>query len=86
MWRRAGILGVVPVVLGACGGSDTLLATPRAITLSPASVQFGALTSTRQITAVVLDEVGRPIPGVPVSWSSDDGAIAAVDSGAVRFV
>src|SRR6266851_3892157 len=74
---------LLPVALCACKGTEAFVATPTSITLSPTSVSFGALFSTRQVTATVLDQRGNPIPGATVVWSSDNSLVALVNGGLV---
>lgn len=60
-----------------------------ATVITPASVAFGALGSTRQLSAGSVDSSGAPIPGTPaVTWSGlGDGATATVSaSGLVTAV
>jgi uncharacterized protein YjdB len=47
----------------------TVNAVANAVTITPSSVEFGALGSTRQLTAAVLDSGGTTIPGRGVNWS-----------------
>jgi uncharacterized protein YjdB len=47
----------------------TVNAVANAVTVTPSSVVFGALGSTRQLTASVLDSGGTTIPGRGVNWS-----------------
>ena len=75
--NRGRVLTVL-LVCSAC--QDTVVVTPSAITLSPRTVSFGALASTRAITATVLDEHGNPVHGAPVLWSSDDSTVAGVSA------
>ena len=53
---------------------------PTTIAVSPDSVALTALGQTVRLTAEVRDQVGRVMEGVPVSWSSADTTVAAVDS------
>ena len=55
---------------------------PRAteVTVTPATAWLTALDETVRFSAEVRDQAGRVMEGVPVSWSSADTAVAAVDS------
>ena len=44
------------------------------------SLSFGAIASTHQVTATVLDQRGDPIAGAAVVWSSDDPTVAGVNA------
>lgn len=79
--RRLPLL--VSLALGACKGSEAFVATPTSVALNLHAVSFGALGSTHQLTAAVLDQRGDPIPGAAVVWSSDNPAVADVNAGLV---
>jgi hypothetical protein len=72
----------VAVLLALCGckGGDAFVGAPASITLSPRSLSFGALSSSRQVTAAVLDAHDDPIRSAPVVWSSDNPSVAAVST------
>ena len=53
---------------------------PTAIAVTPDTVALTALGQTVQLAAEVHDQIGRVMEGVPVSWSSADTLVAAVDS------
>ena len=53
---------------------------PTAIAVTPDTVALTALGQTAQLAAEVRDQNGRVMEGVPVSWSSADTTVAAVDS------
>ena len=53
---------------------------PAAITVTPDTVALTALGQTAQLTVEVRDQMGRVMEGIPVSWSSTDTTVAAVDS------
>ena len=53
---------------------------PTAVTVIPDTVALTALGQTAQLAAEVRDQNGRVMEGVPVSWSSTDTTVAAVDS------
>ncbi len=54
--------------------------SPTTIAVTPDTVALTALGQTVQLTAEVRDQAGRAMVGVPVSWSSADTTVAAVDS------
>jgi hypothetical protein len=70
----------LPLVLAACKGTEAFVATPTSISLSPTAVSFGAIASSHQVTATVLDQRGDPIPGAAVVWSSDNSVVATVST------
>ena len=78
--NRGRVLAVL-LVCSAC--QDTVVVTPSAITLSPRTVSFGALASTRAITATVLDAHGNPVHGATVLWSSEDSTVASVSASGI---
>ena len=49
------------------------------ITVSPAPA-FVVVKGTQQLTAVVRDSVGNAIPGLTVTWQSNNAAVASVSS------
>ena len=60
-------------------------AAPTTTAVSPDSVRLSALGDTARLLAEVFDQVGRPMPGAAVAWSSADSTVATVDSaGLVR--
>jgi uncharacterized protein YjdB len=70
-------LGAV-LVLG-CGSK------PAEIRVTPAKLTFYGSGRTQTIKFDVVDKKGRPLPGVPVAWTSDKPAVASVDNnGLVR--
>ncbi len=75
---RSRLLLVLSLALGACKGSEAFVATPTTITLSLHAVNFGALGSSHQVTATVLDQPGAPIPSATVVWTSDNPFVATV--------
>jgi Leishmanolysin/Bacterial Ig-like domain (group 1) len=83
MLLRRRLLLLVSLALGACKGSEAFVATPTSVALNLHAVSFGALGSTHQLTAAVLDQRGDPIPGAAVVWSSDNPAVADVNAGLV---
>ena len=59
----------------------TVLApAPTTVVVTPDTVALTALGQTAQLAAEVGDQIGRTMEGVPVSWSSADTLVAAVDS------
>ncbi|MCY4647085.1 MAG: Ig-like domain-containing protein [Gammaproteobacteria bacterium] len=66
----------------ASGTSDiTVVASaPTAVGVTPDTVALTALGQTAQLAAEVRDQIGRVMESVPVSWSSADTTVAAVDS------
>ena len=51
-----------------------------AVSVRPDTVSFMALGDTARLSAEVLDQFGRTLPGAAVSWLSGDPSVAAVDS------
>lgn len=86
MLLRRRLLLLVSLALGACKGSEAFVATPTSVALNLHAVSFGALGSTHQLTAAVLDQRGDPIPGAAVVWSSDNPAVADVNAGLVTAI
>ena len=61
------------------------VAAPTMVAVTPDSVSLMALGDTVRLSAEVLDQAGRPMPGAAVAWSSADPAVVSVDStGLVR--
>ena len=57
------------------------------VTLDADSIRFGALRSTRQVSAHATDEFGNVVPGVTAVWTSTDpGVVAVGQSGAVTSI
>ncbi len=81
----AALAGIAALVLS-CGDGAIEPApmppasVPTTVTVSPASATLTALGATARFTAEVRDQNGRVMEGVPVSWSSADTMVAAVDS------
>ena len=85
----AGEAEVTATASGIAGGAALTVvnAAPMAIAVMPDAVALTALGQTARIAAEVRDQIGRVMEGVPVSWSSSDTTVAAVDSaGLVRAV
>ena len=55
-------------------------ARPTAITVGPATVELTTLGATVQLTAEVRDQNARIMVGAPLTWDSDDAAVATVDA------
>lgn len=53
---------------------------PTTIAVRPDTVAFTAIGQTMRLAAEVRDQIGRPMEGVTVSWSSADTLVAKVDS------
>ena len=74
---------LVPVL--ACGGTQPADPEPSAppvatrLEVWPAAVRLFALGDETLLTARVLDRQGNVLEGQPVSWSTDDPSVAAVD-------
>ena len=49
------------------------------LTVGPSTAELDALGATAQLSAEVLDQNGRPMPGAAVTWSSGDPSVATVD-------
>ncbi len=79
---RRSLRSCVPLLAAlalACGGSGS--SRPPVASVSLTAAQTGPLTSlgdTLQLTATALDGQGRPIPGVPIVFSSSAAAAASV--------
>ncbi len=54
---------------------------PMTVAVTPDTVTFDALGDTLRLTADVLDQAGRPMPGEVVMWAASDTSVAMVDSG-----
>ena len=94
------LLAVFAIASAACGKGSTTSPpsgppeppTPPApvatrIEAGPQSVNLSAIGETVQIQATVLDQNGAPMSGAPVSWSSNNTAVASVNAtGLVKAV
>lgn len=49
------------------------------VTVSPATATLAALGATQRYTAVVRDDAGAVLPGVPVAWTSGTESVARID-------
>ena len=56
-----------------------VLLPPHRITLTPSSIRFDALGATQLLSVEVFDLHEELLKDAPVSWSSDDPSVAAVD-------
>jgi len=80
-------VSIAALLLAACGGEKTTEPgtttpppEPMSITLSSTALSFDTLGATKQVTATVLDQNNRPIPGSTVTWSSSNAAVATVST------
>lgn len=76
--------GTVTITASAEGksGSSTLTVTPKpvgSVILSPAQVSV-EIGQTRQLTAQVTDDQGNPLTGRPITFVSDNSAVATVSA------
>lgn len=69
---------------GRSGTADMTIIPPpvASVSVDPPSATFRVRESI-QLRATPRDAAGNPLPGRPVSWSSDDPEVAAVDGGGV---
>ena len=59
---------------------EVAAATPTQLAVSPGTATLTAVGRTVQLSAEVLDQLGRPMSGVSVGWSSGEPAVATVDA------
>ena len=80
--QTAGTVAITATTAGATGSADLIVVPPVPATASvaPDTVEFVALGQTLLLSAEVQDQIGRPIEGAVVSWSTADTAVARVDS------
>lgn len=64
------------LILIASGGGYT----GGGVTVSPEAVLIESIAETVQLEAMVQDQDGTPVTGVPLEWSSADTSVAVVDS------
>ena len=78
----AGEAEVTATAAGVTGRTALTVVAPAAtaVAVTPDTVALTALGQTVQLAAEVRDQIGRVMEGVPVSWSSADTTVAAVDS------
>ena len=95
--RRRGSLFSASLLVAAlagtlsCGGDDATAPAPppppapvaTSLTVSPATAELDAVGATVRLSAEVLDQNGRPMPGAAVAWSSGDASVATVDDAGV---
>ena len=55
-------------------------ATPAQLTVTPGTATLTAVGRTVQLSAEILDQLGRPMSGVSVTWSSGAESVATVDA------
>lgn len=71
------------LALLACGcsdsGSEPSVAT--SVVVTPASVTLDAVGASQEVHASVLDQAGKPMPGVALSWSSSSSAVTVAGVG-----
>jgi hypothetical protein len=65
-------------LLWACGGGATDTKVPGAISVTPPTVTLDAVGETQQLTPVVTDQDGATIASPPITWASDNTAVATV--------
>ena len=66
---------------------EVMAATATRLTITPRTAAFTAIGQTIQLSAEVLDQLGRAISAPSVVWSSGDGSVVTVDlSGLVTAV
>ena len=78
-------IGAVEITATSSGVSGLAALTvvapePTTVTVTPDTVTLTALGETAQLAAEVSDQRGRVMASVPLSWSSADTTVAAVDS------
>ena len=78
----AGEAEITATSAGVTGTAALAVVTPAPTTVAvrPDTVAFTAVGQTMQLAAQVHDQIGRPMEGVAVSWSSGDTLVATVDS------
>jgi alpha-tubulin suppressor-like RCC1 family protein len=83
---------VIAWVLSACGGgAPTAPPSPppagvASITVTPEMIGFTGLGEELTLVATARDQQGSPMPGVSVSWSSNDPSVVTVSDGAATSV
>lgn len=75
------LLPLLALALGACRDA-TAPPVPTNVTVTPGVVTFDALGASQAVTAAVVDQHGKPMPGVPVSWTVTGAAATVAPSGA----
>jgi hypothetical protein len=78
--QALGSAGALLLGLSACGDNRTEPNLPSSITVEPSAVSFTALGQTQQLSPIVSDQQGDPLPNATVSWTSSNAAVASVSS------
>lgn len=81
--RTLGMLAAIGFGVGACGDGPTGPGIPgpvSSVTVSPDSVTFGALGSTKTPMARATDADGNDVSDATIAWSTDAAEVVAVDS------
>jgi|GEM_PF-6592385 len=80
-WRPVSLVLLLPALLlaGACDDVTDPSPVPSAVRMAGDSVHLFT-GEAAALAAVALDAKGNALPGVPLSWSSSDTAVAVVDS------
>ncbi|WP_419936873.1 Ig-like domain-containing protein [Candidatus Palauibacter sp.] len=78
----AGEAEITATSSGATGRAQVtvVVPAPTTVTVTTDSVVFTAIGQTGQLSAEVRDQIGLPMVGIAVSWSSSDTTVAAVVS------
>ncbi|MDE0358886.1 MAG: serine hydrolase [Gammaproteobacteria bacterium] len=73
---------VTATASGITGGAvlTVVAPVPMSVAVVPDTVVLTALGQTAQLSAEVRDQTGNAMPGAPVTWSSSDAAVAAVNA------
>ena len=80
----AGQTEVTATAAGVTRRADlTVAPAPTTIAVTPDTVALAALGDTVRLSAELLDESGRMLPGAEVAWASVDTMVATVDSAAL---
>ena len=77
---------VITATTAAVAGTAQLVVSapaPTVVRVAPDTVVLTALGQTAQLVAEVFDQIGRTMEEVPLSWTSADTTVAAVDSAGV---
>ena len=77
----AGEAAITATSSGVTGRAAIVVAAraPTTVAVTPDTVVFTAVGQTMRLAAEVRDQLGRPIEGMAVSWSSGDTLVATVD-------
>ncbi|HWH04777.1 MAG TPA: leishmanolysin-related zinc metalloendopeptidase [Gemmatimonadales bacterium] len=69
-------------LVGSCSKSPTQPKnTVGGVSITPSLLLFGSLNSTHQLSATVTDQLGNPVSGASVTWSSTNITVAFVSGG-----